>query len=103
MKKFTIICVILVLATIASAAVQTYYIVDYPVSQIDTATRNTIHVSGTIMADPTTGVIDSASFTISSGTQSYTASNVEVNPYINSNSIYAFSVTPTQIVLNETY
>jgi hypothetical protein len=107
MKKLITICaavtMILVLSGMAQAEIKTYYIVDYPACQIDTATRSTIHVSGTIMADPTTGVIDSASFTISSGTQSYTASNVEVNPYINSNSIYAFSVTPTQIVLNETY
>jgi hypothetical protein len=107
MKKIIVICAViglmLAVSGVTQAAMQTYSIVDYPACQIDTATGNTIHVSGTIMADPTTNVLDSASFTISCGTDSYTASDVEVNPYINSNSIYAFSVTPTQIVLNETY
>ena len=106
MRKLVTICTIVTFLAIsgaAQAAFQTYSIVDYPAYQIDTATRLVDHVSGTITADPTTGVIDSASFTISSGTQSYTASSIEINPYINSNSIYAFSVTPTQIVLNEAY
>jgi hypothetical protein len=80
--------------TVPSATIQTYSIVDYPVSQIDTVTGLTDHISGTITADPTTGVIYSASFTIT-GATSYTVASAAIDPYF-------VHITPTQITLTQT-
>lgn len=63
MKKLITICavvtMILVLSGVAQASMVTYYIVDYPAYQSDTKYLPSVytdHVSGTIIADPVTGV-----------------------------------------------
>jgi hypothetical protein len=79
-------------ASNAWAEILTYAIVDYPAYQVDTVTGLTDHVSGTITADPTTGLIVSASFTIT-GTASYTVASATINAAVN------VSVSPTEITL----
>ena len=70
---------IMAVSNVTQATMVTYSIVDYPAYQIDTMTGLTDHVSGTIIADPTTGVISSASFTIT-GTTSYTVASATIDP-----------------------
>jgi hypothetical protein len=98
MKKLITICAavttILVLGGAVQAAVQTYSIVDYPAGQIDTMTGLADHISGTITADTTTGVIYFASFTIT-GATSYTVASAAIDPYY-------VHITPTQIILTQT-
>jgi hypothetical protein len=98
MKKLVTICaavtMIFVFGIAAQATMLTYSIVDYPAYQVDTSTSLTDHVSGTIIADPTTGVISSASFTIT-GTTSYTVASATINAAVN------VSVTPTAIILTQ--
>jgi len=74
-------------------AALTYSIVDYPIYQTDTQTHLTDHVSGTIVADPGTGTIISASFTITGGGTSYTVASATVDP-----SFYVH-ISPTQITV----
>jgi hypothetical protein len=98
MKKLVTMClvfgIVLAVSGVAQAAIQTYAIVDHPTHQIDYVTGFVDSVSGTIMADPTTGVISSASFTITGQTGSYTVSNAIIdNPY----NVY---ITATQIYLS---
>lgn len=84
----------MVLSGVAQAAMQTYSIVDYPTScQVDNITELMDHVSGTITADPTTGVIASASFTLT-GATSYTVASATIDPYF-------VHITPTQITLTQ--
>jgi hypothetical protein len=90
---------VLIVATMAYtsntwASIITYAIVDYPAYQVDTNTGLTDHVSGTITADPTTGALMSASFTITGGT-SYTVASATINAAVN------VSVTPTEIILSQ--
>jgi hypothetical protein len=99
MKRLITICIvavtILAISGVAQASI-TYSIVDYPAYQIDKNTGLVDHVSGTIIADPTTGVISSASFTITGQTGSYTVANAVIdNPYY-------VHITPTQIYLTST-
>ena len=100
MKKLIAICAvvtILAIGGVAQAALQTYSIVNYPEHQIDKVNTSFVDsVSGTITADPTTGVISSASFTITGQTGSYTLDNPIIdNPYY-------VHITPTQIYLTST-
>jgi hypothetical protein len=101
MRKLITICAVLgmVLAVsgVAQAALQTYSIVNYPEHQIDKVNTSFVDsVSGTITADPITGVIDSASFTITGATGSYTLNDPIIdNPYY-------VHITPTQIYLTST-
>lgn len=88
------VTIILVLSGAAQAALQTYSIVDYPAYQLDISTGLTDHVSGTIIADPITGVIDSASFTIT-GATSYTVASATIDAAVN------VSVTPTEITFTQ--
>ncbi len=95
MKRFMI--AVLGVAMLAStsnawAEILTYAIVDYPAYQVDTMTDLVDHVSGTITADPTTGLISSASFTIM-GTASYTVASATISSAVN------VSVSPTEITL----
>ncbi|MGA2915708.1 MAG: hypothetical protein ABSE89_06750 [Sedimentisphaerales bacterium] len=97
MKKLVTICAVLTMVLAVSGVVQatmlTYAIVDHPAYQIDVHTGFVDSVSGTIIADPTTGIIDSASFTITGQTGSYTVANAIIdNPYY-------IHITPTQIYL----
>ena len=98
MRKLVTICAVLgmVLAVsgVAQAALQTYSIVDYSAWQLDKNTGLTDHVSGTIIADPITGVIDSASFTIT-GTTSYTVASATFDSYY-------VHISPTQITVTST-
>ena len=82
---------------VAQAAIQTYSIVNYPEHQFDKVHTSFVDsISGTIAADPITGVIDSASFTITGQTGSYTLNNPIIdNPYY-------VHITPTQIYLTST-
>jgi hypothetical protein len=95
MKKLVTICAIAIMIVavsgVAQATMVTYSIVDYPAYQVDIVTGLTDHVSGTIIADPTTGVIDSASFTIT-GATSYTIASATIDPYF-------VHITPTQILV----
>jgi hypothetical protein len=96
MKRFMIAVLsvaMMVSASNAWASMVTYAIVDYPAYQTDTKTGLTDHVSGTITADPTTGVIGSASFTIT-GAASYTVASAGTITAVN------VSVTPTEIILS---
>jgi hypothetical protein len=104
MKKVITICavVIMMLAVsgVTQAANKTYAIVDYPDYQIDRRTGLVDHVSGTITADPATGVIASASFTITAGDggASYTVvSALTGDP--TSGPAYYIHVTPTEILV----
>ena len=97
MKRLMILALTVVLMASASdvwATMITYAIVDYPAYQVDTVTGLTDHVSGTITADPATGDIASASFTIT-GTTSYTVASAttDSNTFIH--------VTPTEITLTQ--
>jgi hypothetical protein len=90
---------VLIVAVMASASnawasIITYAIVDYPTYQVDTVTGLVDHVSGTITADPTTGALLSASFTIT-GATSYTVASATINASVN------VSVTPTEIILTQ--
>jgi hypothetical protein len=76
------------------SANKTYSIVDYPDYQIDTVVSGVDHVSGTIIANPTTGVISSASFTIT-GATSYTVASATIDPYY-------VHISPTQITVDQT-
>jgi hypothetical protein len=97
-KKLITICAVLGMVLAASGAVQatmvTYSIVDYPAYQLDTMTGLTDHVSGTIIADPTTGVISSASFTIT-GTSSFTVASATISSAVN------VSITPAEITFTQ--
>lgn len=99
MKKLALALVVLSMALVGfaapvSAGPVTYSIIDYPAWQIDTVTHLTDHVSGWIIADPTTGVIDSASFTITGGNgTSYTVASATIT------GPYYVVVTPTEIYL----
>ncbi len=97
MKSVLVVMTAIVLLAIGSAAqatMQAYSIVDYPALQTDTiATGRTDHVSGTITADWTTGVIGSASFTLM-GATSYTVASAVIDPYF-------VHITPTQITLSQ--
>jgi hypothetical protein len=97
MKKLITICAVLgmVLAVsgVAQAALKAYSIVDYPAYQLDITTGLTDHVSGTIIADPITGVIDSASFTIT-GATSYTVASATIDPYFVHISETEITLTP---------
>jgi hypothetical protein len=97
MKRLITICAavvtILAISGVAQANITTYSIVDYPAWQLDTVTHLTDHVSGTIIADPTTGVISSASFTITGATSSYTVASATIA------APYYVVVTPTEIYL----
>ncbi len=98
MKRLTVAVAAIALLAIgwaAQATTQTYSIVDYPAYQLDGQTGLTDDVSGTITADPTTGVISSASFTITGGAQSYTVASATIDPYY-------VHITPTQITLTQT-
>jgi hypothetical protein len=97
MKKAITMCAVLgmVLAVggVAQATIQTYSIVDYPAYQLDIMGSHPVdHVSGTILADPATGVISSASFIITGATSSYTVASATIGTYY-------VSVTPTQILV----
>jgi hypothetical protein len=98
MKKLITICavlgMVLTVSGVAQAALQSYSIVDYPAWQLDTMTSLTDHVSGTIIADPTTGIIASASFTIT-GAISYTVASATISSAVN------ISITPTEIYLSQ--
>jgi hypothetical protein len=83
----------LALSGVAQATMVTYSIVDYPAYQLDTVTGLTDHVSGTIIADPTAGVISSASFTIT-GAVSYTVASAIIDPYYVHISPTEITVTP---------
>jgi len=96
MKNLIVVMAAIALLAIGSAAqatMQAYSIVDYPAYQIDISTVLADHVSGTITADPATGVIGSASFTIT-GATSYTVATATIDPYY-------VHVTPTQITLTQ--
>ena len=103
MKKLVTICavVLMVLAVsgVAQATMQTYSIVDYPSYEIDLNTGLTDSISGTIMADPTTGNIESATFTLTDGygTQ-YTIASWN---YISNGGMYGLTATvsPSDITL----
>jgi hypothetical protein len=87
---------LLAIGSAAQATMLTYSIVDRPAYQADTkVSGQTDHVSGTILADPTTGVISSASFTIT-GATSYTVASAtfDLNPYH-----YFVNISPTQITV----
>jgi len=92
MRKIVFIVALLAAAAVAQAAMQTYSIVDYPAYQLDTITGLTDHVSGTIVADPATGVIVSATFTLT-GASSYTVASAVIDPYF-------VHISPTQITLS---
>lgn len=101
MKNLLIMCsvvgIVLAVGGLAQAALQTYAIVDYPTYQTDTMTGLVDHVSGTIIADPTTGVIVSASFTIT-GTSSFTVASATIDPYyvvVTSTEILVTPINPT--------
>jgi hypothetical protein len=103
MKKLITICalltMVLVLSGVAQAAPVNYSIVDYPAYQSDTTTGLTDHVSGTIVADPTTGVISSASFTITGGSgTAYTVASALIGHPVTGPAYY-IHVTPTQILV----
>ena len=85
---------LLLMGTAAQSAIQTYSIVDYPAYQTDTKTGLTDHVSGTIIADWATGVISSASFSIT-GTTTYTVASASFAPYY-------IHISPTQITVSST-
>lgn len=94
MGKVLAAVVVILLATcsMAQSAALTYSIVDYPLYQPDSnVAGRTDHVSGTIVADPTTGVISSATFTIT-GAASYTVAAATIDPYF-------VTITPTQILV----
>jgi hypothetical protein len=98
MKMKRLMIAVLSVAMIVSASnawadMLTYSIVDYPTLQIDTMTGLTDHVSGTITADPMTGLIGSASFTIT-GSTSYTVASATIFSAVN------VSVSPTEITLS---
>jgi len=86
--------VVLALAAAAQAAPTTYYIVDYPAFQTDSVTGFTDHISGTIIADPDTGLISSASFTLTGASGSYTCDSAVID------SDLWMHVTPTQIYVD---
>ncbi len=87
---------VLAVVGVAQASILTYSIVDYPAYQTDAATGLTDHLSGTITADPTTGVIDSASFTITTGTGvSYVVAAAEIGAG------YSVHMTPTEITVTQ--
>jgi len=96
MKRIVTTCaaVVTILAISGVTQANIYSIVDYPAYQIDTKTSLIDHVSGTITADPTTGVISFASFTIA-GATSYTVASATIDPYY-------VHITPTQITLTQT-
>jgi hypothetical protein len=98
MKKLITICAVLTMVLAiggtARANITTYSIVDYPAYEKDVMTGLTDHVSGTIIADPTTGVIASASFTITMGATSYTVASATIT------TPYYVVVTPTEIALS---
>jgi hypothetical protein len=104
MKKLAVVMaaiVLLAIGTAAQAAVKTYSIVDYPAYQTDTKyPLFTDHVSGIIKADPTTGIIDSASFTITAGNggASYTVATAYTGHPVTGPAYY-IHVTPTQILV----
>jgi hypothetical protein len=98
MKKVFLVTAFLVMLAMsgtAQASLVNYSIVDYPTYQIDTMTHLADHVSGTIIADPTTGVIESASFTITAGNggASYTIASATIDPLL------YVQITPTQILV----
>jgi hypothetical protein len=100
MKNVWLLAAVLALLAIGSAAratTQTYSIVDYPAYQLDTSTGQADHVSGTIIADPTTGVIGSATFTIT-GATSYTVASASTGHPVTGPAYY-IQVTPTQILV----
>lgn len=94
MKLLTSMVVLLTVMGGAQAAMQNYYIVDYPAYQVDTVTGVTDQVSGTIVADPDTGVISSASFTLTGASGSYTIVSAIIDP-----DVYVH-VSPTQITVD---
>jgi hypothetical protein len=101
MRKLVLAFVALLVALVGfaapvSAGPVTYSIVNYPAFQTDKYSGFVDSISGTIIADPTTGDIYSASFTITGQTGSYTVSNALVDPD------YYVHITPTQIYLTST-
>ncbi len=98
MKRFVTICsaisMICVISSAVQAGLQTYYIVDYPAYQVDSVTGVTDHVSGTILADPDTGAISSASFTLTGASGSYTIASAVIDP-----DVYVH-ISPTQITVD---
>jgi len=96
MRTISVISIILILSvcSLSQAAPVTYSIVDYPAAQIDIVTGLTDHVSGTITADPATGIISSASFTITAASSHTVLSAVISSPYY-------VHISPTEITINQ--
>jgi len=89
-----VIAAIIAIDSTVQAGLKTYYIVDYPAYQMDGVTGVTDHVSGTILADPDTGVISSASFTLTGASGSYT-----IDPAVIDSRVYVH-ISPTQITID---
>jgi hypothetical protein len=94
MTILLVIAAIMAIDSAVQAGLKTYYIVDYPAYQMDGVTGVTDHVSGTILADPDTGVISSASFTLTGASGSYTIDPAVIDP-----TVYVH-ISPTQITID---
>jgi hypothetical protein len=77
---------------VAWASPTTYYLVDHPAYQTEGSV--TAHVSGSIVADPVTGAITSATFTLTSEAGSFTCDSAIIDP-----NVYVH-VTATQITVD---